>query len=121
MIKKLFSFKGRISRLNYGMTFLSYFLMLFAISSFIFALLGVMGLGPILLLLPLIVIILWFWVLFAQGAKRCHDFGKSGWFQIIPLYIFWMLIKSGDAGANRFGADPKIKSREMDDILDENL
>lgn len=31
------------------------------------------------------------WFLFAQGAKRCHDLGRSGWFQFIPLYVFWML------------------------------
>ena len=44
-----------------------------------------------------------FWVWFAQGAKRCHDLGKSGWWQLIPFYIFWMLFMKGDYFKNQYG------------------
>ena len=47
------------------------------------------------------------WFLWAQGAKRCHDRGASGWFQIIPFYVFWMLFADSNYGMNEYGANPK--------------
>lgn len=59
----------------------------------------------------------WYWLLFwhgfniyiilAQGAKRCHDLGNSGWYQLIPFYTFWMLFAEGEKGRNYYGNDPK--------------
>jgi uncharacterized membrane protein YhaH (DUF805 family) len=43
----------------------------------------------------------------AQGAKRCHDRGNSGIWQIIPFYGLWMLFADGDLGRNEYGANPK--------------
>ena len=40
------------------------------------------------------------WFIWAQGAKRCHDYGESGWLQLIPLYPIYMLFKKGDKEAN---------------------
>ena len=31
--------------------------------------------------------------LIACGARRMHDVGKSGWFQIIPLYNLYLLVQ----------------------------
>lgn len=50
----------------------------------------------------------------AVGARRLHDTGRSGWWQLINLVpliglavlIFWFA-KDGDAGPNRYGPDPK--------------
>ncbi|WP_417009788.1 DUF805 domain-containing protein [Bacteroides congonensis] len=38
------------------------------------------------------------WFMIVQGAKRCHDRGNSGWYQIIPFYELWMLFAKGDKG-----------------------
>ncbi len=46
-----------------------------------------------------------FWLLLAQGSKRCHDMGISGWWQIIPFYFVTMLFLGGDKKANEYG-DP---------------
>ena len=41
--------------------------------------------------------------------KRCHDLGNSGWFQLIPLYGFWMIFQDGIKGNNEYGINPKDK------------
>ena len=104
MFKKPFSFEGRIRRTEYGISFLIYF---------VFAL-TVQLVGPInnasdqtgsTLLLLLFIPILWF--MLAQGAKRCHDLGNSGWFQLIPFYSLWMLFAESKVGQNKYGPNPK--------------
>lgn len=47
------------------------------------------------------------WFLFAQGCKRSHDRGNSGWYQIIPFYTLWLIFADGDIGENQFGPNPK--------------
>ena len=48
-----------------------------------------------------------FWFFWAQGAKRCHDRGNSGWYQIIPFYCLWMIFGNSDVGENEYGPRPK--------------
>jgi uncharacterized membrane protein YhaH (DUF805 family) len=55
----------------------------------------------LLLYIPMI------WIMLAQGAKRCHDRGNSGWFQIIPFYYIIMLFGDGERHRNQYGEDPK--------------
>ena len=45
----------------------------------------------------------------ALGARRLHDVGKSGWWQLIPLtiigiipFLIWVL-RSGDSETNKYG------------------
>lgn len=47
------------------------------------------------------------WFLLAQGAKRCHDRGNSGWWQLIPFYYLWMFFADGEIGDNEYGTNPK--------------
>ncbi|CAN5588910.1 hypothetical protein BH23BAC1_BH23BAC1_25610 [soil metagenome] len=59
---------------------------------------------------PVIAFCIWlvfFWFLIAQGAKRCHDRGHSGLYQVIPFYWFWMLFAHGDEGKNKYDLIPK--------------
>jgi uncharacterized membrane protein YhaH (DUF805 family) len=98
MFKDPFSFNGRIRRmeliLSYIICYLSYFIILFLQDGDESAIYG-------LLFIP----VMWFYL--AQRAKRCHDLGKSGWWQIIPFYFFWMLFESGETWANQYGENPK--------------
>jgi len=94
--KAPFSFDGRIRRMEYGISFILY---LFIYSS-IFTSLRNNSFAS-LLYIPLI------WFILAQGAKRCHDRGNSGWYQIIPFYILWMIFAEGDFNENEYGQSPK--------------
>ena len=47
------------------------------------------------------------WFIWAQGAKRCHDRGNSGWYQLIPFYALWMFFGEGEECDNEYGSDPK--------------
>lgn len=88
------SFEGRIRRTEYCISWIIYFFLAIFINlmletgdaSYIF-----------LLYIPLL------WFLWAQGAKRCHDLGNSGWYQIIPFYVLWMFFSKGEIENNKYG------------------
>lgn len=101
MFKNPFEFTGRIRRTEYGLSYLIYIAVYF-LSSFIITELGDFGI--------LIFFVIWIpmlWFLIAQGAKRCHDRGNSGWFQLIPFYGLIMLFGDSDEGPNKYGPNPK--------------
>lgn len=73
MFHHVFSFEGRIRRLEFGLTFLIYLLYILPMNvlseediSAGFAIIWLMLLIPVM------------WALFAQGTKRCHDIGLKG-------------------------------------------
>lgn len=101
MFKNPFSFDGRIRRTEFGITYLIYFIVY---CIFLYITNNRTELGIVwLVFIPI------FWIKLAQSAKRCHDLGNSGWWQLIPLYEFWMLFSEGQARANAYGRDPKEK------------
>jgi len=100
MFKNPFSFEGRIRRTEYGLTLIIYVVLATIINLIIEESrgdAGILGLAYIPML----------WVLWAQGAKRCHDVGNSGWWQLIPFYALWLIFQDGQPGANQYGENPK--------------
>ncbi|MBC7604788.1 MAG: DUF805 domain-containing protein [Ramlibacter sp.] len=46
----------------------------------------------------------------SAGARRLHDTGKSGWFQLLSfipffgtLFLIYLMVQPGDASANQYG------------------
>ena len=116
IFKTPFSFKGRIRRTEYGLSLLIIYLISFGTAPpgdnyNIFVLLDFSFVNTIILLSLIVGIVGWFF--FAQGAKRCHDMGCSGWYQLIPFYILWMLFAKGDDGGNKYGLNPKEMSNKQ--------
>lgn len=103
MFKRIFSFKGRIRRTEYGLSYI-----IFLIWYLIFMSVTEMNdVTPVLALLIILTIVPAYWFLWAQGAKRCHDRGNSGWYQIIPFYFLIMLFGGSEDGINDYGTNPK--------------
>ena len=101
MFKNPFSFDGRIRRKEYGFSFIIYLVFYIIVTALSTAQSVTAGLIVLVLLVPML------WFLWAQGAKRCHDLDKSGWWQIIPFYFFVLLFQDGQIGSNQYGANPK--------------
>ena len=106
MFKNNFSSKGRIRRLEYGLSIFIYY----GAALLLGLVLGYMGVtdgvtyGVGIMYLAIIPLFIWF---IMQGAKRCHDRGNSGWYQLIPFYILWMLFGDGENKENKYGPSPK--------------
>jgi uncharacterized membrane protein YhaH (DUF805 family) len=113
MFKSPFSFDGRIRRLEFGLSFIIYIVTYFTI-------LAITGAGDGIGAVSLILIIPLVWFLWAQGAKRCHDVGRSGWWQLIPFYFFVLLFEDGDREKNEYGSNPKFPE-EVDVLESETL
>ncbi|WP_100614976.1 DUF805 domain-containing protein [Confluentibacter citreus] len=101
MFKNPFSFEGRIRRTEYGLSYLIYMAIYLGVAMFVSRAGESYSIIFPFLLIPLL------WFLLAQGAKRCHDRGNSGWYQIIPFYGLWMLFGESDYGSNEYGDNPK--------------
>ena len=103
MFKRPFSFNGRIRRLEYGISFILYFVW--------YVVIDVMSKtsdpSPAASVFILISFIPMIWFLWAQNAKRCHDRGNSGWYQLIPFYFLVLLFGDGEEGENEYGDNPK--------------
>lgn len=107
MFKNPFSFEGRIRRLEFGLTYIIFFVYCFA-GGFVFALYSELsGVNIDEQVTTVIALIPGMYFLIAQAAKRCHDRGNSGWYQLIPLYRIWLLFAPGDFDENEYGLNPK--------------
>ena len=103
MFKNPFSFNGRIRRLEYGIgTIISYAVLY--ICELITELTNEYLIGA---LVSFIIFIGQCWFSFAQNAKRCRDLGKSGWYQPVPFYVFWLLFDDSNYGINEYGPNAK--------------
>lgn len=43
----------------------------------------------------------------AVAARRMHDTGRSGWWQLLPIVNIVFFAQEGNAGSNKYGDDPK--------------
>jgi uncharacterized membrane protein YhaH (DUF805 family) len=98
MFSNPFSFNGRIRRTEYGISVITFAFVVLFLNELVES--GeVPSVG--LLYIPM------YWFLWAQGAKRCHDLGNNGWWQIIPLYALWLIFQNGKQDINEYGRTPK--------------
>ena len=98
MFSNPFVFYGRIRRMEFGLSLLIYMV------AFFFIIVQAADRHKEIYLLALFPLA---WFRFAQGAKRSHDLGNTGWYQLIPFYTFWMLLAEGQTGVNQYGENPK--------------
>ena len=102
MLKKIFSFKGRIERVEYLISFVIFTGIALLVSMIIDTDNGTIADISLMLYIPIA------WFQLAQSAKRCHDTGRSGWWQIIPLFWIILIIAKGDVRDNRYGDRPEL-------------
>lgn len=103
MFSHPFSFNGRIRRLEFGLSYIGYFICMVIIGA-----LSEDAPFLVVLIIPLI----WFWL--AQLTKRFHDRNLSGMHiltLLIPFYNIYVALMQffadGDEFENDYGADPK--------------
>jgi uncharacterized membrane protein YhaH (DUF805 family) len=97
---KYVDFNGRAGRSEYWWFFLAYVVVAVVFNILRLEMLGY--LANLALLLPSL----------AVGARRLHDIGKSGWFQLVwlipfigwAIMIYWLVQPSGPA--NEYGEGP---------------
>jgi uncharacterized membrane protein YhaH (DUF805 family) len=94
MFKNPFTFEGRIKRIEYSLSFLTWCFLIAIIKALTFhfasATIGLLHIPAT-------------FFLYAQGAKRCHDLDKSGWFQLIPFYFLVLMFANGNPSFNKYG------------------
>lgn len=104
MFRRLFTCKGRIRRLEFGLSYILFNVFYYLL---IYTMMTVTGSKelPLISVIPILGLFILYWL---QGIKRCHDLCKSGWWIIIPLFNpFGLLFLKGYEGINEYGTDPK--------------
>ena len=124
----LFAFDGRIGRQKFWLMGIAIYLMWVAFSvltRFVSAVVSLsddpqsaIGIGTLLFWGSAIA---WFWMSLAVCAKRWHDRGKSGWWNLtllIPIIGWvWVLVElgflAGDYGDNKYGGEDVSSSETV--------
>lgn len=106
MFKNPFSFNGRIRRKEYGISFIIYVIFIYG-PKILIVLNGIDISVENLTHINFVISIPTVYFFMAQGAKRCHDIGKSGWYQLIPFYAIYLLFADSHDGENEYGLNPK--------------
>lgn len=101
-----FSFKGRIGRVQLILSYVVGFVAWFA--SFLLFDIEHSDEGVILLFLACTVA--FFWFLYAQCAKRCHDLGKSGAWMFVPFWNVLLFFAEGEEQDNQYGQGTATES-----------
>ncbi len=105
MFRRPFSFKGRIRRLEYVISYIIYWvwasLFQLCVSDLGNSDVSVLSAFFLLTVIPMV------WFIIAQGCKRCHDIDNCGWWQLVPFYWLFMLFGNSEQGDNEYGDNPK--------------
>ena len=110
MFQRPFSFKGRIRRLELWISGFIYIIALLLIFALLGLLIELADASENLILWVYFILIIPVWVFsFSQSARRCHDLGHSGWYQLIPFYVLWLAFQDSQEGPNEYGDYPKPK------------
>jgi len=115
VLKKYVVFTGRARRKEYWMFALINALIILGLN--IFGLL--LGIGeprngsPLVALYELAVLI----PAISVGVRRMHDTGHSGFWLLVPIANFLLLIEEGQRAENQYGADPKAVSQAVPAVL----
>lgn len=118
VLKQYAEFNGRARRKEYWMFFLVSAIISWSIQGIAFAT-GINAISYIASIYGFAVFLPSIGVL----VRRLHDVEKSGWFAfiiLIPLVgIIWLIVllaTEGTQGPNKYGADPKNPTNELDEI-----
>lgn len=103
MFKNAFTFVGRARRLEFGIVYVVYFVMMMITMSILEA----DNDSGFLAFLSFILMMGGIWLFLSEGTRRCHDLGHSGFWLLIPYYVFWMLFQNSKVGSNEYGNNPK--------------
>lgn len=95
-----FSFNGRIGRLQLILSYVVDFVAWFAIYALSEPALEY---NSNIFLLFLACTAVFFWFLYAQCAKRCHDLGKSGAWMFVPFWNVLLFFAEGEEQDNKYG------------------
>jgi uncharacterized membrane protein YhaH (DUF805 family) len=103
LLRFLFSFSGRVDRSAYWLRFILPLTLIFLVVAIA---VPPLAFNNAVLCLSLLAA----WPTLAVGTKRCHDRGRSGWYQLIglmplagPILLLIELgLRSGTTGPNRF-------------------
>lgn len=102
-----FSFKGRIGRLQLILSYVVGFvawLAIYALSE------PALEYNSNIFLLFLACTAVFFWFLYAQCAKRCHDLGKSGAWMFVPFWNVLLFFAEGEEQDNQYGQGTATES-----------
>jgi uncharacterized membrane protein YhaH (DUF805 family) len=108
MFSNPFSGAGRIRRLEYGISIIIS-VIITAIADAIY--INAESDGGLLFIIIIYIVNAWF--ILAQGVKRSHDIGNSGWWLLIPFYSLVIVFLSGEDGVNVYGNPPKQSTQSV--------
>ena len=118
MFKSVFSFQGRINRREYLLSFIIFSAGFIIMHSIVVTILADYNINNIAVFwISSIICAPFAFFYFAQGAKRCHDISISMWWQLMPFFGLFLILKKGDLTRNKHGKNP-TKSRSNRDQHD---
>ncbi|MBD3904848.1 oligopeptide:H+ symporter [Chryseobacterium sp. Ch-15] len=105
LYKNPFSLKGRLSREKYILNSLLILVIYLSLILYSYYKMNWLYCLPII---PLS----WFNIVFQ--TKRCHDINLNGWYQLIPFFGIYLLLKKGDIGKNDYGTTEITHNKTLD-------